>query len=136
MGQPMTQNELYELVAEHGEFYGMSLRRDSYLLRGVDQPESWLEIADEIGEDRARLLSEGAVDPLEIELSHLIRWQADQALAEENDAIVPAIWLCQPDDDSNIIVIEGWGRSIDTELKFVLIGRYPTEIDAIHEIRR
>jgi hypothetical protein len=103
----MEPNDLYELVADYGEFYGMALRRDSHLLRGVDLTENWLDIVEIIGEERAQDLSEGKTVPTHIELSYLTRWQAAQALQAENDAIVCGIWLCQPDADDVVFAIEG-----------------------------
>ena len=130
----MTQNELYELVADFGRAYGSALRRDCYLAKGVDWPEDWLNIGDEISEARAEELSEGVATPTADELRRLIRWQVDHALDEEDPEIVATLWLCQKSDEDEIIVVEGWGTSLRTELKFELIGRYPDETSAIKDL--
>ena len=132
----MTQNELYELVADFGEVCGTALRRDSSLARGIDWPENWLEVADAIGEARAETLSEGRDAPTATELRHLIRWQVGRALLEENSEVTPTIWFCQPDAESDVLVVEAWGVFMRTKLTFRLIGRYPTQIDAAHELKK
>lgn len=132
----MTENELYEMVADFGEVYGTGLRRDSYLARGIDWPENWLETVDEIGLDRAKELRAGVVTPSHSELRSLICWQINQALTEANPEITPTIWLCHTPEDDDVLAIEGWGNSLHTELKFRLIGRYPDETTAIIAIRK
>lgn len=132
----MTQNEIYEMVADFGEVYGTALRRDSYLTRGIDWPENWLALGGTIGDERAEQLSEGQHTPTQDELRCLIRWQIEHALAEENPSITPTIWLCQKDRDDAVVAIEGWGDSISTELKFVFIGRYCDEFEAVNAIRK
>lgn len=130
----MTQNELYELVADFGRAYGSALRRDCYLAKGVDWPENWLNIADEIGEARAMELSEGLSTPTSDELKSLIRWQVDHALDDDNPDIVATLWLCQKSGEDDIVAVEGWGTSLHTELKFELIGRYHDETSAIKDL--
>ena len=44
MAKTLSQNALYELVADFGEVIGIGLRRDSHLLRGVDDPGNWLSL--------------------------------------------------------------------------------------------
>lgn len=132
----MTQNELYDLVADHGEAYGPALRRDSYLARGIDWPENWLKIAHHISETRAHLLCHGLATPTPDEMKYLIRWQVEKALDEQNPDIVPTLWLCRHMEDDELIAVEGWGASLHTELKFKLIGRYPDETTAIKDLRK
>lgn len=131
----MTENDLYELVADCGHVYGPALRRDIYLAKGVDWPRNWLEIADEIGETRAEALSNGTITPSPVELKQLIRWQVDRALDDENPDLIATIWLCQKAPDEDVIAVEGWGASLNTELKFKLIGHYPDETSAIKDLR-
>jgi hypothetical protein len=131
----MTENDLYELVADYGQVYGPALRRDIYLARGVDWPRNWLEISNEIGEARAEALSEGLSTPTSSELQSLIRWQVDRALEDEDPALVATLWLCQKVSDDDVIAVEGWGASLYTELKFKLIGHYPDETSAIKDLR-
>lgn len=131
----MTENELYELVADHGRAFGSAVRRDCYLAKGVDRPENWLEIIDEIDETRAEALSAGLCIPTSSELRCLIRLQIDRALDDDNPELVATIWLCQMTIDDDVIAVEGWGTSLNTELKFRLIGRYPDETSAIRAVR-
>lgn len=132
----MTQNELYELVADFGEVYGTALRRDSYLTRGIDWPENWLNIDHVIGEHRAELLCNGQVTPTQDEMRGLIRWQVERALDLQDPDVTPTLWFCHNNDDDEIFVIEGWGDSLTVELKFKLIGRFPDETTAIKELKR
>lgn len=131
----MTENELYELVADFGHVYGTALRRDIYLAKGLDWPQNWLEIADEIGETRAEMLSEGLSPPTPAEMQSVIRWQVDRALDYEDPDLVATVWLCQKSADDDVIAVEGWGTSLNTELKFKLIGHYPDETSAIKDLR-
>lgn len=132
----MTQNEIYEMVADHGEVYGTALRRDSYLVRGIDWPENWLALPDIMTEERAEQLSEGLSAPTSEEFKSLIRWQVEKALIEENPNITPTIWFCQTDPDSGVIAVEGWGDSMSTELKFVQIGRFADRFEALKELHK
>lgn len=132
----MTQNEIYEMVADFGEAYGTALRRDSYLVRGIDWPENWLALPDIVTEERAELLSAGHLTPTPEEFKSLIQWQVEKALSEENPSITPTIWFCQTHPDSDVIAIEGWGDSMATELKFVEIGRYADRFDALKELQK
>lgn len=131
----MTQNELYELVADHGRAYGMALRRDCYLAKGVDWPENWLELTDDIGETRAAELSTGEDLPTAAELRQLIRWQVGRAIDAEDPELVATIWLCQSTTDDEVIAVEGWGTSLHMELKFRLIGHYPDETSALKDVK-
>ena len=125
----MSENELYEIVADLGEFQGIALRRDSHLVRSIDWPDNWLEIADDIGEARAETLRIGTATPSDAELRRLIRWQIDRALDDQNPEITPSIWFCR-NDDEEILAVEGWGNDLRTFLRFRCIGCYPNEISA------
>ena len=131
----MSQNEIYELVADFGEVYGGALPRNSHLARGIDWPENWLEISDKIGDVRAEILCQGLDIPSPDELKHLTHWQVNQALAANNPDIIATIWLCCKNDEDEIIAVEGWGASLFTELKFKLIDRYPDKNSAIKDLR-
>lgn len=131
----MTENDLYELVADCGYVYGPALPRDIYLANGVDWPRNWLEVADEIGDARAEALSDGLSTATSTELHHLIRWQVDHALDAEDPALVATIWLCQKTPDDDVFAVESWGTSLNTELRFNLIGRYPDRTLAIKGLR-
>ncbi len=135
MAKALSQNALYELVADFGEVIGIGLRRDSHLLRGVDDPGNWLKLADNIGRDRAAKLKGNSVEPSSVEVQHLIRWQVKNALDHLNAEMTPTIWLCQS-DDGQVLAIEGWGDAIDVELIFCMIGRYPSRAHALDQIKR
>jgi hypothetical protein len=134
MAKTLSQNALYELVADFGEVIGIGLRRDSHLLRGIDDPRNWLKLTDEIGRDRASKLKSNSVDASSSEVQHLIRWQVKNALDHLNAEMTPTIWLCQS-DDGQVLAIEGWGDAIEVELIFCMIGRYPSRTHALDQIK-
>lgn len=134
MAKTLSQNALYELVADFGEVIGIGLRRDSHLLRGVDDHRNWLKLTDEIGRDRASKLKSNSVDASSSEVQLLIRWQVKNALDHLNAEMTPTIWLCQS-DDGQVLAIEGWGDAIEVELIFCMIGRYASRTHALDQIK-
>ena len=133
MAEALSQNLLYELVTDFGEVIGIGLRRDSHLVRGIDDPVNWLEIADQIGSDRAVELKNNLVEPSFTEVQQLIFWQVKSALDHLHADITPTIWLCQA-DGGQVLVIECWGDAIEVELMFRVIGKYPSRRSALDEL--
>lgn len=130
---PATEHDLYELVVDFGEFVCTALRRDHYLTRMVDQPETWLALADTLGVERARLLKENPEQADKHELNLLFRLQIKEALERQNPEITPSIWFCET-DSGHITMIEGWGDEINVELRFRIIGHYPSRKKAIDNL--
>ncbi|MEN9753991.1 MAG: hypothetical protein RLZ07_373 [Pseudomonadota bacterium] len=135
MAEALSQNLLYELVTDFGEVVGIGLRRDSHLLRGIDDPVNWLELADQIGSDRAVELKKNLVEPSFTEVQQLICWQVKNALDHLHADITPTIWICQA-DGGQVLLIEGWGDAIEVELMFRVIGKYPSRTPALDELNR
>jgi len=131
----MTQNELYELVAEFGEAYGTALRRDSHVARGIDWPENWLKIGHVIGEERAAHLYAGTPSPTLEEMKFWFSWQVENAMDQQDPGITPTLWLCESKEDDEILAVESWGRFLQTELVFRLRGRYPDETSGIKDLK-
>ena len=132
--QALSQNDLYDLVADFGECLGMGLRRDSHLTRGVSDSKNWLKLSNEIGSDRAIKLSEGLCIPTRREESRMIQFQIENALSALNPDDVPSLWLCTADDD-RVLLIEGWGESMDVELLFNLIGSYSSRDEVFEQMK-
>ena len=132
----MDDDALFELIGQASIAYGSALPRDSNLLREIDDPNYWLELADEIGEQRARDLFDGLVVPTQSQREMVIRWQISHSFAKGDPDVTPVIWFCPPDPDGVVIVIEGWGGYVSADIFLKLIGRYPSEEQAIAAIKR
>jgi hypothetical protein len=130
-----TQNDLYEMVADFGAFLCIALRRDHYLARMVDQPETFLALADQIGDDRARLLQAFPEHATDIEFKTLIKKQIENALEQQHPDVTPALWLCEA-DNGQLTLIESWGEDINVELRFQIVGHYASRDDALDDLRR
>lgn len=128
-----TQNALYELVADFGEFYGYALRLDSHLTLGTDRSENWLKMKHDLSVERAHQLYDGDT-PTPDELQKLIDWQIKRAFELNESDHIATLWLCRNSDINEIVAIEGWSNTLDTELKFKWIGRYPDEGSTIQHL--
>ena len=131
----MTQNDLYELVADFGEFICTGLKRDHYLARMIEGPEAWLMLADIVGDERAACLKNDPDQATAFEINTLIQRQIHEALDEQDPDITPALWMCES-DNGQITLIEGWGEELTIELRFCVIGQYPSREDALDDLHR
>jgi hypothetical protein len=135
MTSSITQNDLYELVADFGVFLCTALRRDHYLTRMIDEPGNFLSLADTLGHERATVLKNHPERATDSEVKALIEKQIRDALEAQDPEITPAIWLCES-DNGNITLIEGWGEDLKSYLRFRVIGHYDSRNDALDDLHR
>lgn len=133
--QSLSEHDLYELVSDFGVFICTALRRDHYLAHMIDRPETWLDLADRIGQERAKLLKEFPEQATDLEFNKLIEKQIRDALDEQNPEITPTIWLCES-DNGQITMIEGWGEDLTVYLHFRVVGHYDSREDAFDDLNR
>ena len=129
----MTQNDLYELVADFGIYVCCALRRDHYLARMIDPQGNWDDIKANIGSDRVALLKDDPSQATDREFKSIIDMQIRNALESQNPDTTPTIWLCER-DSGTITMIEGWGEEITVELRFHVIGHYPSRDSALDDL--
>lgn len=135
MSHALTEHDLYELVADFGEFICVALRRDHYLTRMIDEPEKFQSLAGTLGRKRAAFLKDHPESASEAEMGTLIEKQIREALDAQNPEITPAIWLCES-DNGQITMIEGWGEDLNTYLSFRVVGHYASRKSAIDNLHR
>ena len=133
MNNALSEHDLYELVADFGVFLCTALRRDHYLTRMIDEPGNFLSLADTLGHERATVLKIHPERATDSEVKALIEKQIRNALEAQNPEITPTIWLCES-DNGHITMIEGWGEEINVELRFHIIGHYPSRKEAIDNL--
>lgn len=135
MSHALTENDLFELVADFGEFICIALRRDHYLSRMIDAPEKFVSLAEIIGHERAAFLKDHPESATETEVRSLIEKQIHEALDAQNPEITPTIWLCES-DNGQITMIEGWGEDLNTYLSFRVVGHYASRESALDDLHR
>ena len=131
----MDDDELSTRILQASVAYWSVLPRDSNLLREIESADSWLELANELGEQRARDLADGLAEPTQSELEMVIKWQISDAFATQDADVTPVIWLCPPDASGEVVAIEGRGGYVSVDITLKLIGRYPSEEQAIVAIK-
>ena len=131
----MTQDELQDLTERCGQIFGFGLLRTNPVLEGSHFLHDWFELAEVIGDNRAEDLSDGDEEPTQAELDLMIRLRVSEALAEQDLHVNSLIWICKPDENKKVIVVEANGSFETTRPILKIFGQYPSEDIAIAMIK-
>ena len=131
----MTPDELDELTERCGQLYGLGLSREHPILDGSHFLEQWLELGEVIGDTRAQDLSDGDEEPTQAELDLMIRLRVSESLAEQDIHTNSLVWICKPDENNQVIVVELTLSYETMKPSFSIFGQYPSEDIAIAMIK-
>jgi hypothetical protein len=121
-----------ELIAQSGDFIGHALPHGSPTATELSREPDWLALADQIGDERAKILNDGA-DPTDQEQSLMLRYQVEQALESPNDDVTPGIWFCLV-PKGELAVVLCWDGGWDCSRE--LFGVYQNREDAVAALRK